>query len=77
MIQRRSTDYEKFKLLKISVLLEINATPPRRPIPVSGDHVSSADDKCIRKICSPDHWLKCDLGVKIAHFIRLLRVVLI
>lgn len=33
-------------------------TDPRRPILVSGDHVSSVDDS--RTFCWPDQRLKCD-----------------
>lgn len=40
----------------------INWTAPRLPIPVPGDHVSFTDDT--RKICLPDHRLKCDLVIR-------------
>lgn len=49
------------KLLKISGFIEINVTASRRPIPMLDNNVSSANDT--RKNCSPDHWLKCDLGI--------------
>lgn len=45
------------------VFLEIDVTAPRRLVPVSGDRVSSADDP--RKICLPEHRLKCDLDIKL------------
>lgn len=47
------------------VFLEIDVTAPRRlvHVPVLGDRVSSADDP--RKICLPEHRLKCDLGIKL------------
>lgn len=48
------------KPLKVLVLVFLEINVPRRPIPASGDHVSSADDT--RKICSPDSRRKCDLG---------------
>lgn len=39
----------------------MNLTAPHRPIQVSDDHVSSADET--RKNYSPDHWLKCNLCI--------------
>lgn len=43
------------------MFLEMKVPAPRHPIPMSGDHVSSADDT--RKNCSLDHRLKCDPGI--------------
>lgn len=51
----------KYSKLKISVFLEVNVTAPCRPIPMSDDHVSSANGT--RKNCIPDHRLKCDFAI--------------
>lgn len=44
---------------------KINVTAPCRPIPVSDDHVSSANGT--RKNCFPDHRLKCNFAIIHVH----------
>lgn len=62
MIKRQFTDLWKFKIVKVWWVIENSVIDPRRPIQASGDRVFSANDT--RKMCSPVHRIRYNLGIK-------------